>query len=252
MSRATIISMLIALLLGLEGELHAQPQTDQGPIEAGHEALQEAADFPWYDGKQDTIRRMDVYPPKDLAARKSKWQTRPPAAWNWPSWLTYLLQTLGWIVLASLLFTVIWLIARAAMVEGWRSGTGTGSEESLHGDIDRIEALPFHLQRPQTDLLAEARRHYELGNYSEAIIYLYSYQLVQLDRHQLIRLTKGKTNRQYLREVRPRRALFDVLFRSMVAFEDVFFGRHTLGRDQFEVCWRRLDEFHQQLEQAPA
>ena len=35
------------------------------------------------------------------------------------------------------------------------------------------------------------------------MIYLFSHQLVQLDRHQIIRLAKGKTNRQYLREVGP-------------------------------------------------
>ena len=54
------------------------------------------------------------------------------------------------------------------------------------------------------DLLAEARRHYQAGNYGAAIVYLFSFQLVQLDRRQIIQLAKGKTNRQYLREVGPR------------------------------------------------
>ena len=54
------------------------------------------------------------------------------------------------------------------------------------------------------DLLAEARRHYQAGNYGAAIVYLFSFQLVQLDQRQIIRLAKGKTNRQYLREVGPR------------------------------------------------
>jgi hypothetical protein len=100
--------------------------------------------------------------------------------------------------------------------------------------------------------MAQARRHFEAGEFAQAIIYLYSYQLIQLDRHQLIRLTKGKTNRQYVRELRSRRELRDVLFRTMVVFEEVFFGHHSLSRERFESCWRRMDEFHQHLAQAAA
>jgi hypothetical protein len=114
--------------------------------------------------------------------------------------------------------------------------------------VDRVEALPFHLRKPTGDFLSEARRLYEAGNYSEAVIYLYSHLLVQLDRHHVIRLTKGKTNRQYLREVRSRTLLREILDRTMVAFEDVFFGHHALTRERFEECWRRLDEFHGELE----
>ena len=47
---------------------------------------------------------------------------------------------------------------------------------------------------------ALARLYEKRGNFNQAIIYYYSYQLVTLDRRQVIRLAKGKTNRQYLRE----------------------------------------------------
>ena len=87
------------------------------------------------------------------------------------------------------------------------------------------------------------------GDYSEAIIYLFSYQLVELDRHHVIRLTKGKTNRQYLRETRAAaRALHRSSETTMIAFEDAFFGHKTLTREQFEQCWQRLDEFQAELD----
>ena len=73
-------------------------------------------------------------------------------------------------------------------------------------DADRVEALPFHVRAASGDFLAEARRLYDAGHYSEAIVYLFSYQLVQLDKHHVIRLAKGKTNRQYVRETRQRPA----------------------------------------------
>jgi hypothetical protein len=115
-----------------------------------------------------------------------------------------------------------------------------------------MESLPFQVRRPQTGLLAEARRRYEQGDYGGAIIYLFSYQLVQLDKHQLIYLAKGKTNRQYLRELAPLPRLFEILEETMIAFEDVFFGKYRLDKDRFESCWRGMDEFHGQLEQMHA
>jgi hypothetical protein len=115
-------------------------------------------------------------------------------------------------------------------------------------DVDRVEALPFQLRGAKGDFLAEARRLYEAGHYSDAIVYLFSYELVQLDKHHLIRLAKGKTNRQYLREVRQRPTVRAILELTMIAFEDAFFGRKVLSRERFEECWQRLDEFQQELE----
>jgi hypothetical protein len=115
-------------------------------------------------------------------------------------------------------------------------------------DVDRIESLPFKIRGAPSDFLGQARRLFEAGNYSEAIIYLFSYQLVQLDKNHLIRLAKGKTNRQYLREIRQRANLRTILEATMIAFEDAFFGRKALSKDRFESCWQRLDEFHHELE----
>jgi hypothetical protein len=120
-------------------------------------------------------------------------------------------------------------------------GAGDGSQ------IDRVVALPFRIQRPQGDLLSQARQYYQEGRFSEAIIYLYSHLLVQLDKVQVIRLTPGKTNRQYVRETRSRSAAGDLLELTMVAFEDVYFGSHPLSRARFEACWNRLPELDQLL-----
>ena len=239
------------LLVASAATARCENPSTQRAIESGRKALQGSGEFPWYDADRDMIRRVDVFPPKELAGRDSKWQ-KQPTNWSLPEWLAQTLEILGWLLLVLVIFAVMFVLTRAVMSDGWRAGASGTSEDPLHGDIDRIEALPFQLQHPQTDLLAEARRHYEAGRLGEAMIYLYSYQLVQLDRHQFIRLTRGKTNRQYLRELRSSRGLFDILYRSMVAFEDVFFGRHAIDRDRFENCWRGLDEFHQHLAQVSA
>jgi argininosuccinate synthase len=69
-----------------------------------------------------------------------------------------------------------------------------------------------------------------------------------LDKANRIRLVRGKTNRQYLGELRESPELADLVGQTMIAFEDVFFGERTLTREQFEACYRRLDQFHAELE----
>jgi hypothetical protein len=238
------------VLATLPAGLAAQTPRDEA-VDAGRRALQGSADYPWYDASQDTVQRIDVEPPRDLAGRKSKWQP-PNVRWSIPDWFATLLRIMGWTLLGIVFGLLLYALLRATIATTLRPGSSAESDESIQGDVDRIEALPFQLKVPQTDLLAQARHHFDAGEYAQAIVYLYSYQLIQLDRHQQIRLTKGKTNRQYLRELRSRRELWDILFQSMVAFEDVFFGHHTLTRGRFEACWRRLDESHQQLARASA
>jgi hypothetical protein len=230
----------------------ADEKRDQAAVESARESLGGYNEFPWYDAEKDSIRRVDVTPPADVEGRKSKWETKP-INWSFPDWLGHLLEAFGWLILALAIALVVYALVRAFGVSDWFSPAGGAADsdvDSLHGDIDRVESLPFQLQRPQSDLLSEARRQYEAGNYGQAMIYLYSYQLVELDRHHLIRLAKGKTNRQYLRELRQRQRheLWSVLHGSMITFEDVFFGHHVLNRTRFEDCWHKLNEFQQQLE----
>ncbi len=242
------MSILIAALLAVTGLQVADGLTDQSAVESARDALGGFVGFPWYDEERDSVHRLDVEPPSDASARKSKWEYQP-LNWSWPQWMSYLLEAIGWLILALAIIFVIFALLKAFGWAEFSAAGGTGAvDDALRGDIDRVEALPFQLQRPQSDLLAEARRYYEAGEYGQAMIYLYSYQLVQLDRHHLIRLTKGKTNRQYLREIRTRRELWDVLRGSMIAFEDVFFGHHRMDRARFDECWNRVDEFHHQLE----
>jgi hypothetical protein len=166
------------------------------------------------------------------------------------SWLAQPINVLLVVVVTVLLALLIWLIVRI-MREHQRSSLPAQKKKGdpLVTD-DRIEALPFLRERSQDDLLGQARYHYERGNYSEAIIYLFSYQLVELDRSALVRLAKGKTNRQYLREARRMRPLAGLLERTMLAFEDVFFGRRVLDRLAFEACWSQLGQFDALVSQA--
>jgi len=212
-------------------------------VSSGRKALQpRSGSYPWYDAASDGVRPIDVSEP---------WYARI----DWPrlnlrtSWMQPLAWTLLAILLAVLCYYLVEAYRRRQEAAAGLAGGGTEDGES---DARRREALPLPTgsgqgdllaARQRGDLLAEARRLYQEGRFSEAILYLFSYQLFQLDKQRRIHLAKGKTNRQYLREVGPATPLRHLIEPTMVAFEDVFFGHRAIGRARFESCWLRLPEF---------
>jgi len=227
----TTAALLILMQLAAPGA--AAPDE---AVEAGRDALDRWMGYPWYDADTDGIQRVEI---------------REPWFWDWDwgfdwdlGWPDSLMKWLAWIAIFLLLALLVYLLVRALLARREaRSLAGGVSASSQEDDAGRFEALPLPIEPGRIDLLAEARRHYEQGNYGRAIVYLFGFQLVQLDRRQIIRLAKGKTNRQYLRELGPHVGLQGVVEQTMVAFEDVFFGNHTLDRARFESCWSRLGEF---------
>ncbi|HVC93288.1 MAG TPA: DUF4129 domain-containing protein [Pirellulales bacterium] len=230
--RAAILGVLVplALLFGPASRGAAAESSDG--VEEARAALKSSWRFPWYDGGEDGLRRVNVKTPWEwnLKARRFNW-----------TWL----KVLCWIIAAALLAGLAYLMIRAFLDrENRADGDQVGlRKHDVADDAARIEALPFRLRAGALDLLAEARRHYAEGNYGEAVIYLFSHELVELDRGRMVRLAKSKTNRQYHRELARRPELAQLFEQTMVAFEDVFFGGHPLQRQRFETCWRRLDDF---------
>jgi hypothetical protein len=217
----------------------AQAAKSDDSVEAGRDALSQWGRYPWYDSGSDGLRPVDIVEP-----------------WNWDwltNWLNFnwgpmnfsgnWLQWFFWAIIVLGLGVLVWLLIRAFLKRDKTVETIVGAQaESVEEQRRRIEALP-ELVRRRTRLLEAAQRHYQEGNFDEAIIYLFSHQLVYLDKNYLIRLTRGKTNRQYLRELGPRDTIKRILADTVVAFEDVFFGGRSLERERFERCWNRLGEF---------
>ncbi len=250
-----ILSHLVLLLAGLfllATSSAAEGESDEA-VEDARESLGSRGAFPWYDREADAPRPLRLKTVEDDSEnRASNWQpapatgttARPPNL----SWLGRILQIMGISALVALLVLAVVFITRAFLSGEVMETAGSKVVETGH-DVDRVEHLPFQLRKPTGDFLSEARRLYEAGDFSQAVLYLYSHFLVQLDRQHVIRLAKGKTNRQYLRETRSRPVLHQILEITMVSFEDVFFGHHKISREQFEASWNRLSEFEAELTQ---
>jgi len=211
-------------------------------VRQAREALTRGRSYPWYDSSNDSLRRIQ------LRVQEKREKNAAP---NLPG-AADALQIVAWGIIAVVLAALIGLLIYGYLQRENSTAEAPRPDRDVLSDVDRVEALPFMAQRSPTDLLGQARAYYEAGNYREAIIYLFSHELVELDKQGLIHLAKGKTNRQYLREVAAIDELRRILHNTMVAFEDVFFGNHELTRSQFEVCWQELAAFERRLVEAVA
>ena len=204
---ATLYAACVGLLLtvlpsaGLRAA-EANPD-DAAAIAAAADGLRQAARFPWYDADTRSNAAPDAAtlqipaPAGRLAVADAANRLDQTGCWLWD-----LLQYAIWGLLIVTLGLLLLLLLRG-LTRRLLPSNDLDDEDAARRvtEADRIENLPFPVKRPQADLLGETRWHYEQGNFGEAIIYLFSYELVQLDTHHLIRLAKGKTNRQYLREL---------------------------------------------------
>jgi hypothetical protein len=228
LQRSAVRSLIVVISLHFLCAAPAYAGIDaEQAVSQGADALDSWWDYPWYDDQTDSVRRINVkaQPQRPVSTQSSG-----------PSWD---LEWLGWVLLGLVVLGIIAMLLRAYWNRSRDSGdSGKAGLVGSAASVDRLEELPFPLEQTDGDLLSAARRASEQGDYERAIVLLYSYQLLELDRREDIRLTKGKTNRQYLRELRPRPRLAQLLNTSMVAFEDVFFGGHSLAREQFEECWQ--------------
>jgi hypothetical protein len=244
------LALLISLIVIASGTTLGAQQPADASVESGRKALTSGVpDPPWYDASTDGLGRLHVKPPSKSRDEPRKERSDPSFDLPAASGMSGLLM-LAWAALAVVVVGLAYLLVQAFLKSENRRAVAA-SQPQVEA-VARVEELPVRVPRGTTDLLGEARRHRDAGNFAEAIIYLYSYQLLELDRHQFIRLTRGKTNRQYVRELAENDALRGLLEQTMVNFEHVFFGNRPLGGADFEACWLRLDEFHALTEQVPA
>ena len=258
--RYRLVAILLVALLAAEGSAQffgPKSKTVEEPVEAGKSALKTAAP-PWYDAENDTIKSLELEAESKADRARSDWKPEKKnwtIDWSWwPdfSFLGEFIRYIGWLVLVAVLALVIYLLVKAFMnVDPGITSSGSSSDEHYdsRADQERIENLPVPVTARKGNFLHIARQYYEAGEFGDAIIYLFSHRLLQLDRAGQLRLTKGKTNRQYLREIKKSQDLQKILGRTIVGFEEVFFGQHTLTRERFEECWRQNDHFEQLLQQ---
>ena len=229
-------------------------------------SAQDKQDMPWYDSEANEVRpigiklrddesnpeRHDVAPyrPKKKNATNNTGNTggafgggtaRGGAALG--SILSVLMWTLAAVIAVALLVAMAYLLYKVPKREPEEELVPRRTVE------ESIQQLPFELDVAQKgDFKSMAYQLYQQGDLRRAMILLFSHVLVSLDQRGFVRLKKGKTNRQYLRELGPYQSLGNYYGQVMVRFEEAFFGDHEIDRPAFESCWNGLDSFQSGLE----
>lgn len=171
----------------------------------------------------------------------------------WSSFFDGLMQVWRILLILILLCVVgsaIYYIVRTGKFSYFaRRAQQTTLGEDVELQQAKISELPFELEGSMVGLRAQAEKYRNSGDYSKAIVYLFSYLLVELDQSHCIRLERGKTNGVYLREVTPWTQLCSYLQGAVRLFEQAYFGRRQIDRDAFEELWSKIIAFEQMLAQ---
>lgn len=242
--------MLAVLVAGVIGASCLSQEVGQ---ERARDAF-EKGNYPWYDSENDSVNYSPELSEGGAAGtaerngiRKQVQQrvSRPVGAW-----VVWLLIGLFVLFVILLVVVLIWLLLKVDRPSGFSQYDSDWENDYAFGS-DRVERLPFDVRNQVGDFRAAAEQAYQAGDYRTAVIYLFSHVLLTLDRHKRVRLRKGKTNRQYLGEMRTNGAvsLTDYYERLMVSFESAFFGDYEVSSTQFEESWNALPEFQDRLKQ---
>ena len=128
------------------------------------------------------------------------------------------------------------------------AGTEADSKKKKRKIRDHVKHLPFEIEEEDGDFESFADKAFREGDYSKAVIYLFADVLVAMSEAGLVRLQRGKTNRQYLNEVWDYGEVRPYYRKVMTAFEDAFFGKHEIERSRAEECFVERPAFDAAVE----
>ena len=258
MNASHIMEWLVAWLCALLCVLSPAAQGSMQTSEADRAVINRSNDPVWFDATDGTVRpiarsnAINVDDRHDSIAGPTR--KTPPGWWsnffkNLGDIIAFLFQ--GWPVLfflclVSLVTLIGYILYRYVLEPQQKSGPLPGRRQSEQEKAKLLD-LPFEVEPSMLGLFAQAERFRAAGDYSKAIVYLFSYALVEMDGARCIHLARGKTNRAYLRELKGRDGLRDFTHQLVQAFEFAFFGKHVLSQEAFERIWSQVPSFEAEL-----
>lgn len=226
----------------------------------------ESAELPWYDASSGGLKQSNApnrpesvvadrnrIPPFQSTKKgqpKPKQTTPPPAAAAATGTASTVGTSLVWIAGTVMAVLIIALLVYGFLKLESDDGAAGGedSKKRKRRIRDHIKHLPFEIEEQDGDFETFAEKSFRNGDYSNAVIYLFADLLVAMSESGVVRLQRGKTNRQYLNEIWDHGEIRPYYRKIMTAFEDAFFGKHEIEKSRAEECFSERPAFDAALE----
>lgn len=221
--------------------------------------------LPWYDASSGGLKQSKAPErPKSVVAdrhrippfqTKKKGQPKPkpaaaaPAAPAAGGAAASIGTTFVWFAGGLLAILLIGLLVYGFLKLESEDGGDTDESKKRKRKIrDHIKHLPFEIEEQDGDFETFAEKSLRDGDYSKAVIYLFADVLVAMSESGVVRLQRGKTNRQYLNDIWDHGEIRPYYRKVMTAFEDAFFGKHEIEKSRAEECFAQRPTFDASLE----
>ncbi|TWU18360.1 DUF4129 domain-containing protein [Allorhodopirellula heiligendammensis] len=216
------------------------------------------ADSPWFDSERGELRSIELRDNRvDSKNRNSRWLPEPTqrptkpsnsqssSASTSPASSTGVSYFIGWTLLIAIVCGLVALLLYVFANSSFDFRNEMPIQTMASGGVldeqtkQRIAELPAELRGTSVSPRAELERLRQTGDFDRAIIFLFGHQLLMLDRVGQIRLSRWKTNNQYVREtMQSSPPMGEQLRDTVAAFERSYFGKHPLTGEQFERLWQ--------------
>ena len=153
-------------------------------------------------------------------------------------WAAKLLQPLFYVLIIGIIALLIYLVVRNASSLTYRLKKDSLTSEDIAKPIENIEELDVN--RLLQDALAT-------GNLKLAVRLYYLALLKKLHEAGIIDWKKDKTNRDYLDELLSRNYQYDEIRQLTRAYEEVWYGDHTISRELFDKISMRFESVREQI-----
>jgi len=228
--------------------------SSRAPAESELRSILREEAYPWYDADRDAVRPVMDDP--------SSWHRRlAKAIGRFFDWLSGLfprqadttqegagrglgtgLPSLMMLSAGALFVVLLWRLWRLHDPAEKRS-----EGQARIGDAARVAGLPQGSSLKGVDPWQEALRR-RADDPAGAIIWLFLDQLLALEHAGILRLSPGRTARQYSQAIEDK-TLASGLQATLGAFEDVYYGRRLPSPRTLDEVWARAAAFRRRIEE---
>ncbi|MBR2005460.1 MAG: hypothetical protein IJ991_14935, partial [Thermoguttaceae bacterium] len=153
-------------------------------------------------------------------------------------------EAIFWTLVVALVAALVGALVWAALGTLRNGGAKEKKKKDEKADRERrLEAIAPEARERVDDLGTAAENALAVGDLRLALVYFFSWLIVESDKRGLLWARRGKTNREYWIELAVNPEVQTIYKATMNEFERVYFGAQTISRAEFDDVWRLREPF---------